>query len=151
MEAPRYNVSNPAVLGDYTLSLPFRTFLEQLTQYASQQTGGGLQPGDNVSELVNDAGYLTEVTNEIATLAAANKTLVNREFCTATVGGIVLTLPASPNPADYVRVNTLTASNIVINPGLNNLQGLNESMTIDIPNFVWRITFVDTVNGWWVG
>jgi len=42
----------------------------QWDSFAAPPTAGGLQPGDNVSELVNDAGYLTAATAPVPALQA---------------------------------------------------------------------------------
>ena len=64
MSAPQYQANIPAVFGDGTITYAFRIYLDQLTQYAGQGGGGGgVQPGDPVSLLANDVGYLTAETD----------------------------------------------------------------------------------------
>lgn len=93
---------------------------------ASDPTGGGLQPGDNVSELVNDAGYLVATDAAVPgyTLLALNNIRVQEGNIGRTVLAVgyvgsnyVQSDPGNPKPFEErgaVQVTSLGDGNAVL-------------------------------------
>lgn len=67
-----FSVSGSPVTTSGTLALAFAAGYEGFTTTLKNLINSALQPGDNVSELVNDAGYLTSIPGLQAVLDAGN-------------------------------------------------------------------------------
>lgn len=83
------------------------------------------------------------------TTTAVSKTLSNNEMCTVTASGVVLTLPASPSPANRVTVNiTGNITNTVLARNGSKIMSLSEDMIINAGNASITLTYIDSNIGW---
>ena len=123
---------------------------------ASNPTGGGLQPGDNVSELVNDAGYLTANDTAVPgyTLLALNNIRVEEGNIGRTVLAVgyvasnyVQSDPGNTKPFEErgaVQVTSLGAGNAVLvyengNDYLNSIPSQGPFFLADGETFVIEV------------
>lgn len=96
------------------------------------------------------------VTNSIYTsisTTSTNKTLVNRELCTAigvgTIAGITLTLPPSPSAGWEVGVAIAgTFTDTIVGRNGSNIMGISEDLTLDKEYSTIRLVYTDTDGGW---
>jgi len=78
-----------------------------------------------------------------------SKTIVNKEFCVVTTGGLTITLPSSPAAGNEVAVGIATTStNTVIGRNGSNIMSLAENLTVDTANVVVNLVYTDATRGW---
>jgi hypothetical protein len=113
----------------------------------------GLTTTSNINIGIATVTSLGGVAYVAITTTSSNKTLVNREYCTAvgvgTAAGITITLPASPSPGWEVGVavgGTFTDTVIARN-GVN-IMGLAENMTLDRAYIAVRLVYTSSSVGW---
>ena len=92
--------------------------------------------------------------NAIST-TSTNKTIVNREYCTAVTGvagtnaNITITLPSSPQSGWEVGVAVGgTFLDTVIARNGSNIMGLSEDMTLNKEYIAIQLVYIDTHVGW---
>lgn len=113
------------------------------------------------TDVINQSRELTNITAidssvtkiwDRVTTTSSNKTLVNREHCTALANNITITLPASPSAGwEVVVVVGGNFNNITIGRNGQNIMGIAENMIIDLAYASINFTFIDSTRGWRVG
>ncbi len=105
---------------------------------------------DNSRNLANIASFDSTVAStwDQVTTTGISKTLVNREYCTVTIGFLTITLPASPSAGWEVLITVGNFSNTIIGRNGQNIMSLAENMTIDSSYASVRLTYVDATRGW---
>lgn len=81
-------------------------------------------------------------------IGTTNKTLVNREYISVVSSGSSITLPANPSPGWEVAVDVDNFTNVTILRNGENIMGLAEDMTIDVPYASVNLLYVDSTRGW---
>ncbi len=85
---------------------------------------------------------------------SSSQTVVsNRSYWVTTTGGsVTITLPASPNAGDFVKVTdvagTFGTNNCVINPNGNRIMRQADTMTISTNGASVRMVYYDATRGW---
>jgi hypothetical protein len=85
---------------------------------------------------------------------SSSQTVVsNRSYWVTTASGsVTLTLPASPNAGDFVKVTdvggTFGTNNCVINPNGNRIMRQADTMTISTNGASVRMVYYDATRGW---
>ncbi len=113
---------------------------------------------DNSRNLVNIASFDSTVTSiwDSVTTTAVGKTLVNREYCTATANNIILILPSSPSAGNQCAVSVTTATGVTVFAPV--IQGYGPDiffpdgtyLALDVPNATVTFTYVDATRGWMI-
>ena len=100
------------------------------------------------SNLIVENSALTAITT-----TTINKTIVNREYCTAigigTTAGITITLPASPQPGWLCGVGVGgTFLDTVVGRNGSNIMNLSEDFIINVAYLNVSFLYIDNVYGW---
>jgi hypothetical protein len=116
-------------------------------------TGNTLVPADDtVTTIKLRDGSVTgsKIGNTyIVTETAISKTLVNRESCTVTTGGLTITLPATPSPGWEIAITTDGAfMNTVVARNGEKIMELDEDLIFDALNATIELFYVDATRGW---
>lgn len=94
-------------------------------------------------------GLSSVLSDYTVTTTAINKTLINRERCSVTTGGLTITLPATPSAGWEVTVTIAgTFTNTIIGRNGSNLMSLAEDMTLNTSNASVTFYYVDATRGW---
>lgn len=123
----------------------------------AQKVGVDLQfkslvAGSNVT-LTPDANTITIASTGggssfTTTTTATSKTLVNFERCFVTAATQTITLPATPSAGWEVAIGVNAFTDTVIARNGSNIMSLAENMTINSPNIVVSLVYVDASQGW---
>ncbi len=86
-------------------------------------------------------------------VSSSTSAAANRSYWVNTSGGAVtLTLPASPNAGDFIKVTdvagTFATNNCTINPNGNRIMRQADSMTISTNGASVRMVYYDATRGW---
>jgi len=109
---------------------------------------------DDSRNSANIATFDSTVTStwDLVTTTTANKTLVNREYCSVTVSGVTVTLPLVSNPAFSagweVLISVGNFTNTIVNVNGGSIMGLPENLTIDFPYASVKLIYVNASRGW---
>lgn len=90
---------------------------------------------------------VTSLWNTVG-IGTTNKTIVNREYISVVSSGSSITLPANPSPGWEVVVGVDNFTNVTILRNGENIMGLAEDMTIDVPYASVNLLYVDSTRGW---
>jgi hypothetical protein len=100
---------------------------------------------------LRDGAVTVEKVGSLYTISttATSKTLANRERCSVTAAGQTITLPANPLAGWEVSI-TIGDSfiNTIVARNGQKLMGLEEDLTIDVPNVTVTLYYVDATLGW---
>jgi len=73
-------------------------------------------------------------------------------WCNTTGGGFTVTLPASPNKGDIIRIfdvaNTFDTNTLTINRNGKPIGGVAENMTVTTEGASFDLVFYDNTQGW---
>lgn len=102
------------------------------------------------TEVISSDRRLTNVNSvwKLITVTATGKTLENREFCTVTGAGQTITLPASPQVGWEVAIAVDNFSDTTVARNGQNIMGLAEDITLDLPYAVMQFIYVGSTQGW---
>lgn len=111
-----------------------------------------LVAGSNVT-LTPDANTITIASTGggssfTTTTTATSKTLANFERCFVTAATQTITLPATPSAGWEVAIGVNAFTDTVIARNGSNIMSLAENMTINSPNIVVSLVYVDASQGW---
>ena len=115
--------------------------------------------------VIDNSRQLTAITSFDSTVAstwdsvtttAVGKTLVNREYCTATANNIIIVLPSSPTAGNQCAVSVTTATGVTVFAPV--IQGYGPDifapdgtyLTLDATNATVTFTYVDSTRGWMI-
>ncbi len=114
----------------------------------------------NNTAVIDNSRQLTAITSFDSTVAstwdsvtttAVSKTLVNREYCTATANNIIITLPSNPAPqaGSHCAVSVTTATGVSVYSFYPIQQSTGDDyLYLDIANVTVYFTYVDATRGW---
>lgn len=103
--------------------------------------------GTNVIENNRRVGAgVSSIYGEIT--AGGTQTISNRELIYVTSNSQTITLPASPHPGNEVEIIVGNYTGTIVARNSQNIMGLAENMTIDLPYVGVRLIYVDATRGW---
>ena len=127
----------------------------------SDLTAGELAVNTSDAKLYikNTAGDVVAINGLINSyvVKAANYTATTKEavVCQTGTAAITVTLPATPNVNDAIKVidvdGNASINNITIARNGNNIMGLAQNMTISTNNVGTYLVYVDVTYGWIIG
>jgi len=118
---------------------------------------GAIKINSNFSEIYNALGdgstisFVEKVQDALydITTTSTSKTLSNLEYCTVTVGGLTITLPASPSVGDKVMVGISSDfNNTTIARNGSNIMSLAENMLINSGYVTLTMIYINSTLGW---
>ena len=77
-----------------------------------------------------------------------NTTLVNRDFCEVVGAGLTITLPASPNVGNEVKIGVGTFINTTVARNGNSIMSLSEDITLNTRYADVAFLYVGGTVGW---
>lgn len=105
----------------------------------------------NNTTIINDDKELSSGLKSVFDRVFAvgvNTTLQVRDFCEVTGAGLTITLPASPEPGNELKIGVGTFTDTVVARNGSNIASLAEDFTIDIENVNVGFLYVDSSVGW---
>jgi len=118
---------------------------------------GAIKINSNFSEIYNALGdgstisFVEKVQDALydITTTSSNKTLTNLEYCTVTVDGLTIKLPASPSVGDKVMVGISSDfNNTTIARNGSNIMSLAENMLINSGYVTLTMIYINSTLGW---
>ena len=85
---------------------------------------------------------------DVVSTTATSKTLVNREHCTVTAAGQIITLPASPIAGNEVVITVDNFTNTIVARNGSNIMGFQDDITLDSAYSAMNFLYVDEIRGW---
>lgn len=113
---------------------------------ASDSASGVITTGDQIFSGVKT--LTNPIINEFVEVVSANTVAVRSRMYVVTTAGLTITLPTSPASGNWVRVSVLNFVNTVVARNGQNIMGLAENLTIDVPNVTVTLIFTDATRGW---
>ena len=100
--------------------------------------------------VINDSRELASgLTSAYDTVTAGGSTTIgNRTIYYVTSNSQTITLPASPSAGNEVEIIVGNYTGVDIDRNSQNIMGLAENMTINIPYAPVRLIYVDSTRGW---
>lgn len=115
-------------------------------------TGGAaltLASGQAVVRCVAPETLYTNAWRVEPTLVASPTTMAAGGCYIVQANSLTLTLPASPAVGDRVQItNGATVTGTIVDPGAEKINATAGTMTIDLAEFAFTLTYVDSAYGW---
>ena len=104
-------------------------------------------------EIYNGSTWVTVGDYQRVDVTSSQTVVANRSFWVNTnSAAVTITLPASPNPGDFVKITdvagTFATNNCTVNPNGNRIMRQADTMTISTNGASVRMVYYDATRGW---
>lgn len=107
----------------------------------------------NQLEIYNGSTWVTVGDYQRVDISSSQTVVANRSFwVNTTSGAVTITLPASPNQGDFVKITdvagTFATNNCIVNPNGGRIMRQADTMTISTNGASIRMVYYDATRGW---
>lgn len=107
----------------------------------------------NQLEIYNGSTWVTVGDYQRVDISSSQTVVANRSFwVNTTSGAVTITLPASPNQGDFVKITdvagTFATNNCIVNPNGGRIMRQADTMTISTNGASINMVYYDATRGW---